>query len=94
MLELVGRPKSRIFGWVFDGVKVKGFWMIFFGWHGFRRLQTNLQPGGFNWELELCMKSLDPWMVLNDLPTCCDEMLYAKCVQSMIELKVMSKLRT
>ena len=41
-----------------------------------------------------CMKSLDPWMLLNDLPTCCDEMLYAKCVQSMIELKVMSKLRT
>ena len=31
VLELVGRPKSRIFGWVFDGVEVKVFRMIFFG---------------------------------------------------------------
>ena len=62
VLELVGRPKSRIFGWVFDGVKVKVFGMILF-WDGmffFWRLQTNLQPGGFNWELE---NASSPWIL-------------------------------
>ena len=64
MLELVGRPKSRIFGWVFwcqgegfecfclDGIKTGGF-----------KPSTRIQLG-----IGKCMKSLDPWMVLNDLP--------------------------